>query len=431
MAKKIANMFKTQPIPNSNKKGGVGYDNARENIDPHVKTKAINANEIWVSNRIYHAGDPDTYIQLGNDQMSFVVGGLFTWRFVEAGPFSNLTINEDGADIDFRIESDTEENAFFLDGGTGRIGIGTATPATPLEVNGITTSITFNATDEDNALQIDGTTVFWTGDPALNNVFLGRQQATQPTITTGSLNVAIGFNAMPAMQSGIGNFALGWSALQSLTSGQHNVAIGNSVMRLDTSFFRNVGIGAEAGEEITGNDNVFIGYRAGTRSTSANSVVYIGYYAGNRQTTTDNLLIIDNQDRGSVANEITKALIYGIFNADEKLQQIKFNAGVASGTLTITASSDDLDVSGVNTVFINPAAAVQIGGLKGGVAGQVLYVQIVDADQNVTLEDTTGLGTQDICMHQGLDETLASECGGWILICDGTKWYDCSHARHV
>jgi len=35
-----------------------------------------------------------------------------------------VTINEDGDDVDFRVESDTHTNALFVDGGTGNVGIG-------------------------------------------------------------------------------------------------------------------------------------------------------------------------------------------------------------------------------------------------------------------------------------------------------------------
>ena len=37
-----------------------------------------------------------------------------------------VTINDSGADVDFRIESDTNANAFFLDGANGNVGIGTS-----------------------------------------------------------------------------------------------------------------------------------------------------------------------------------------------------------------------------------------------------------------------------------------------------------------
>ena len=46
----------------------------------------------------------------------------------------SFVFNETGADKDFRIEGDSEANLFFADASTDRIGIGTATPAAPLEV---------------------------------------------------------------------------------------------------------------------------------------------------------------------------------------------------------------------------------------------------------------------------------------------------------
>ena len=39
--------------------------------------------------------------------------------------------NEDGADVDFRIEGDTDVNNFYLDAGNNAIGIGTSTPLVP------------------------------------------------------------------------------------------------------------------------------------------------------------------------------------------------------------------------------------------------------------------------------------------------------------
>jgi hypothetical protein len=37
--------------------------------------------------------------------------------------------NENGANIDFRVESDTSTHAFFLEGSSGNVGIGTSSPA--------------------------------------------------------------------------------------------------------------------------------------------------------------------------------------------------------------------------------------------------------------------------------------------------------------
>lgn len=58
-------------------------------------------------------------------------------RFDGAG---SVIFNDTGANCDFRIEGDTNANLFFLDASTDRIGIGTASPATMLHVNGNVTA---------------------------------------------------------------------------------------------------------------------------------------------------------------------------------------------------------------------------------------------------------------------------------------------------
>jgi len=104
---------------------------------------------------------------------------------------------------------------------------------------------------------------------------------------------------------------------------------------------------------------------------------------------------------------------------------------ISSNTATLSASSDDYDVSSVNTLFVTTAGgSVVLGGLKGGVAGQYLYIARKDATNDFTIEHLEGVGTQDIYMHEGTDETIDS-WGGFTLICDGSDWYDVSHAKHV
>jgi hypothetical protein len=45
-----------------------------------------------------------------------------------------ITINESGADVDFRVESNGDANALFLHGGDGFLGMGTATPKKMLHI---------------------------------------------------------------------------------------------------------------------------------------------------------------------------------------------------------------------------------------------------------------------------------------------------------
>jgi hypothetical protein len=48
----------------------------------------------------------------------------------------SAVFNESGADVDFRIESDTNTHAFFLDAGNSRVGINNSTPSEALDVTG-------------------------------------------------------------------------------------------------------------------------------------------------------------------------------------------------------------------------------------------------------------------------------------------------------
>jgi hypothetical protein len=56
---------------------------------------------------------------------------------VPAASFAGANVfNDAGADVDQRIEGDTDANLVFVDASTDRVGIGTATPTAKLQVNG-------------------------------------------------------------------------------------------------------------------------------------------------------------------------------------------------------------------------------------------------------------------------------------------------------
>jgi len=97
------------------------------------------------------------------------------------------------------------------------------------------------------------------------------------------------------------------------------------------------------------------------------------------------------------------------------------------------AAQDAVAVSGINILFLDCSAnAITIGGLIGGVNGQILHLARLCATANdITLEHNKATGNQIILLHVGADETLTGEYGGWVLVCNGTNWYDTSHAKHV
>ena len=94
---------------------------------------------------------------------------------------------------------------------------------------------------------------------------------------------------------------------------------------------------------------------------------------------------------------------------------------------------DNVDIANINILFIDATSnAITIAGFINGVNGQVLHIAKTDESANsVTLQDHAGTSTQDIHLHAEANETLTSEHGGWSLVCDGSGWFDCSHAKHV
>ena len=89
----------------------------KEQADASADTAAYG--QVWVNtatpNELYFTTDA------GND-IALTSGTAIVSGFVADGA---QTFNDSGADVDFRIEGDTEQNLFFVDGGTDKVGIGT------------------------------------------------------------------------------------------------------------------------------------------------------------------------------------------------------------------------------------------------------------------------------------------------------------------
>lgn len=88
---------------------------------------------VGTTQRFYHVGDTDTYMNFGTDIITFFAGGVEFLRLRE-GPADALTINALGRDVDTIIEGDTNPNLFFVNAGTDRVGIGTSAPQGLLHV---------------------------------------------------------------------------------------------------------------------------------------------------------------------------------------------------------------------------------------------------------------------------------------------------------
>jgi hypothetical protein len=335
-----------------------------------------------------------TILRIGTPGPSAYIDEIITSSTYNQYPLTLITSSQAilvaGYASSFLFGTETNADLIFITGnngptgermrilGTGKIGIGTNAPSQALDLIGsLELEVTTTST---TGVIYKGANSFIhnfqhpTGDtavPAGYNTFVGQNAgnftmgSTATETYHGSFNSAIGNGTLYKNTTGYYNVAIGGYSLYANTTGFNNIAIGYNSLTDNTTGYGNFALGfSSLYSNTTGYNNTAIGSYSGFVSTgSAN--IFLGYYAGRRQTVLDNLLIIDNQDRSSAAQEITNSLIYGVFAAAPENQTLRINA-ILTPKLHIDQSSttaaipvltlDQGDVSEEFIRFIGTAA---------------------------------------------------------------------------
>jgi hypothetical protein len=105
---------------------------------------------------------------------------------------SNLVINEPGNIFNVRIEGDTDANLFYTDATNSRVGIGTITPATKLDVNGTANATTFGTSAVAANTTLTGATLAAGGSNTNVSVTVTPKGTGGLALTSGNLVVANG-----------------------------------------------------------------------------------------------------------------------------------------------------------------------------------------------------------------------------------------------
>lgn len=146
---------KTRLFIDSNGRVGMGGNTSpAENLDVTGTARmdtGITEGTHYVGAGIAHWGDGDTNIAFSNDDITFKAGDVVMLTINENGTQDKVVINNNAGDVDFRVEGSTDTHLLFTEASTDRFGIGTANPATKLDVDGVVTATSGNSTNWNTA----------------------------------------------------------------------------------------------------------------------------------------------------------------------------------------------------------------------------------------------------------------------------------------
>jgi len=245
-----------------------------------------------------------------------------------------------------------------------------------------------------------------TSSSAPYTVALGQSAGTN---STGTGNIAIGYQALDAGNSGGYGIAIGYNAASSATTSTSFVAIGlNAMLNPLSGGAYGVYIGESAGRSITsGSSHVAIGYNAGYSMTSSNADTVVGYNAlssysgpqgtnvaiganaGSSLTAGGNNIIIGESAQASsttVSNEITlgNASITKL-----RVPGVGFYVGTESIASAATITPDSTDSQYNITALATDAT---LAAPAAGKDGQQLRIRIKDNGTARAITWTTSSG---------------------------------------
>jgi hypothetical protein len=322
-----------------------------------------------------------------------------------------FTFNDSGADRDFRVEGDTDANLFFSDASTDRIGIGTNTPTTKLDVNGTVTATaanvaTVNVTTLDatnvevtNVKAKDGTAAATIADstgvvtvsaaPVLSAltasqaVFTTSGKALVSNAITGTGNVVM--SASPTLTGTIGAAAQTLSGNLTLSGGTANgvlylnaskVATSGSALTYDGSIFSVNNAGAVPSTTIPAqfnNGGAFLRISV-TSASSGSSLADIYSHSGGG------------------GNVSSSAMSFSVRNAGTTIETMRITSagdvgiGTSSPGALLDISSTSSGASVTNLIVRNNAATAT------GSAARIVLTATATASRNSYIESVIPTG---------------------------------------
>jgi hypothetical protein len=235
------------------------------------------------------------------------------------------------------------------------VGIGNATPASKLDVNG---SINLSV---GNRITIGGVNLLNT--IGTRNIHIGELAGA---VSTGTDNAFIGFQAGKLNTTGVNNSFIGRQAGAANTEGSNLVIIGNRAGYANTTGSDNNLLGFQAGLSNTiGSGNNFFGKWAGRLNTTGGNNSFFGTQAGQSNTTGTSNTYIGYLANGSA--DLTNATAIGANATATQSNSVILGNGANVG-IGVSAPTQKLHVSGSARI----SGAILDSNNDPGTPGQVL-----------------------------------------------------------
>jgi len=298
---------------------------------------------------------------------------------------SSTIFNESGADVDFRIEGDTEANLFYVDAGNDRIGIGTTTPDTILEItdNGTEPRLVriHNSSTNGSAIQFTNTD---TGNSTNQGLYVGLDAAGHGNFYHQS------------------NFALIFATNNS------------EGMRLDTSGRLLLGTtteGSANADDLTIATSTDTGMTIRSGTSSAGSIFFSDATSGNAEFAGFIQYIHSNNSLGLGTDETTRMVINNTGDV---------GIGTTSPSTLLQIESTDptfrikrSDGSAYGEVTADTSGLISFKSDPGGAANGSGFIFTVDNSEKARIDSSGSLligGTSSIAADQKLQVFDDTDC---------------------
>jgi hypothetical protein len=266
---------------------------------------------------------------------------------------AGIIFNEGGADRDIRMEGDTDENLFYVDASTDRVGIGTNAPDTKLEVAGqLTADNIIRLNNSQFATSHAGITNLQTGPAGLSFV------TQNGTASSSSLNLLPSFSSNRGITMGT-DFAVSTTA--GLTMAFDKYASDGDAQTVKQIAHCVTTDGSTTKELTTNNDSVAVGYDAGTANSTginifsipfARTATFILKLTGHNQTDGSSACYIyrgaaRNNAATAGANVSTESMAL----VGTMIEESFVDSGMTGVSVTVAATSVDDKNTGFNDQY--------------------------------------------------------------------------------